>query len=132
MPSPKGRIAYRIGAAVALAASFIQVWMNLAVGIVGNEDNPVNQGFYGVVATAAACAFVAQFRAEGMARAMLAVAAVQALLAIAVATAPSTARDEPMGAIGVLVLSGGFTALWLLSAALFHASVRQERRGTVR
>ena len=126
MAEYSGRIAFRAGVAVALAVSFLQVWMNLAVGIVGSEDNPVNQGFYGVVACAGACAYVARFRADGMARAMLAVAAVQTLLAAAVATAPSTAREEPMGALGVLILSSGFTAMWLIAAALFHKSARQE------
>jgi hypothetical protein len=57
---------------------------------------------------------------------MLAVAAMQALLGLAVATAPSTARIEPMGAIGVLALSAGFTALWLLSAASFHKAARTD------
>ncbi|HST35486.1 MAG TPA: hypothetical protein VLK25_02500 [Allosphingosinicella sp.] len=124
MSNRRGSIFYRAGAAVALAAALIQVWMNLAVGIVGEADNPVNQGFYGVVAAAAACAFTARFRAESMGRAMLAVAGVQALLALAVGTAPATARIEPMGAAGVLMLSGGFVALWLISAALFHRSAR--------
>jgi len=128
MAGRPGRVAYRIGVGVALAASFLEIWINLAVGIVGNEDNPVNQGFYGVVVTAGACAFVARLRPDGMARAMLAVAAVQALLALAVATAPSTARDDPMGAIGVLALSAGFAALWLLSAAAFHRSARLQAR----
>ena len=121
-----GRTTYRLGAAVALGASFLQVWMNLAVGIVGSEDNPVNQGFFGVVVAAGACAFTARFRAEGMARAMLATAGVQAMLAAAVATAPSTARDEPNGPIGVLVLSGVFVALWLISAWLFHRARQRE------
>lgn len=120
-----GQNAYRLGAGVALAVSFLQVWMNLVVGIVGSNDNPVNQGFFGVVVTAAACAFVARFRPDGMTRAMLAVAGVQTLLAIAVATAPSTALD-PMGATGVLLLSGLFVLLWLASAALFHRSARLE------
>ena len=121
-----GRTFYRLGVAVALAAGFVQVWMNLAVGIVGSEDNPQNQGFFGVVVAACACAFVARLRADGMARAMLATAGVQAVLAAAVATAPLTARDEPNGALGVLLLSCSFIALWLLSAALFHRSVRLE------
>jgi|ERR1044072_1002524 2-methylcitrate dehydratase PrpD len=124
MAGEPGRIFYRIGAGVALAAGFLEIWINLAVGIVGREDNPVNQGFYLIVATAAACAFVARLRPDGMARAMLAVAAMQALLAVAVATAPSTARDEPMGAAGVLALSAAFCALWLLAAALFQRSAR--------
>ncbi len=129
MAGRAGHVAYRFGVAIALAAAFLEVWINLAVGIVGSEDNPVNQGFYLVVATAAACAFTARFQAGGMARAMLATAAVQALLALAVATAPSTARAEPMGALGVLALSGVFMALWLLSAALFQKSARQEASG---
>ena len=125
MTDAPGRIPYRLGATVAIGASFLQVWMNLAVGIVGSEDNPVNMGFFLVVVTAGACAFTAQFRAGGMARAMVAVAGLQALLAAAVATAPSTARDDPMGPMGVLVLSGFFVTLWLLSAWLFYRSAPQ-------
>jgi len=117
---------YRIAVAVALAASFLEVWMNLAVGIVGSTDNPQNQGFFGVVVAAAACAFVARLRPDGMARAMLATAGVQALLGLMVATAPITARVDPMGPSGVALLSGVFVALWLVSAALFHRSARAE------
>jgi hypothetical protein len=128
MASKPGHIPYRIGIAVALGAAFLEVWINLAVGIVGSEDNPVNMGFYLVVATAGACAFTARLRAHFMARAMLAVAGMQALLAVAIATAPSTVRDDPKGPLGVLALSAGFAALWLLSAFLFHRSAREERR----
>jgi hypothetical protein len=124
MAGRPGHIFYRIGIAVALGAAFLEVWINLAVGIVGSEDNPVNQGFYLVVATAAACAFTARLRADGMARAMLAVAGMQMLLAAAIATAPSTARIDAMAPIGVLALSGAFAALWLAAAALFHRSAR--------
>ena len=125
MISRSGRIAYRSGIAVAVAVSFLQVWMNLAVGIVVETDNPQNAGFFGVVVTAAACAFVARLRPDGSARAMLATAGVQALLGLMVATAPITARD-PMGAGGVAMLSGVFVALWLASAALFHRSARAD------
>jgi hypothetical protein len=115
-----GRTAYRTGAAIALAAGLLQLYVNLAVGIVGDSDNPSNQGFYGVVVTALACAFTARFRAEGMARAMLATAATQALLGAAVATAPVHAAEAGR----VLVLSSGFAALWLLSAFCFHRGAR--------
>jgi hypothetical protein len=119
-------MAYRTGAAVALGAAFLQTWMNLAVGIVGDPDNAQNQGFFGVVVAAAACAFVARLRPDAMIRAMLAIAGVQALLGLMVATAPITARVEPMGASGVLTLTGLFVALWLTSAALFHRSAGAE------
>lgn len=123
-----GRNAYWIGAGVAVAAGLLLVWINLAVGIVGSEENPVNQGFFGVVVAAAACAFTAQFAAAGMARAMLATAGVQAVLTLAVATAPSTVRDDPKGALGVLMLSGFFVVLWLVSAALFQRSAREDQQ----
>jgi peptidoglycan/LPS O-acetylase OafA/YrhL len=119
MPSIIGRNAYRMGVAVALAAALLQIWIR----VVANEDNPANLGFFGVVWTAGACAFTARFRPEGMARAMLATACVQTLLGLMVATAPSTAY-EPMGVAGVLTLSAGIVALWLLSAGLFHRSAQ--------
>ena len=124
MPSQTGTTQYRLGAVIALFAGLFQIWVNLAVGIVGSEDNPVNQGFFMVVATAAACAFTARLRAEGMVRAMLATAGVQALLGAAIATAPSTVINDAKGPLGVVVLSGGFVALWLLAAFFFHRSAR--------
>ena len=123
MTTNTGRLPYRFAAGIAIVTALFQMWINLAVGIVGNEDNPVNLSFFGVVATALACSFTAGFRAAGMARAMLAVAATQALLAMVIATAPSTALEHS-GARPVIVLSSAFTLLWLLSAALFRRSAR--------
>lgn len=120
------RICYRSAVAVWLAASFLQVWTNLAVGIVGDTDNPQNQGFFGVVVAAAACAFVARLQPAGMARAMLATAGVQALLGLMVATAPITAKVDPLGAAGVATVTTFFVTLWLISAALFHRSAKAD------
>ena len=68
-------------------------------------------------------AYATRARPDGMARAMLGVAAVQALLTALAVTDPSTAND-PRGIAGVLLLSGYFTVLWLASAALFHRSAQ--------
>ena len=114
---------YRIAAALALATGAVQVWMNVAVGIVGSEENPTNMGFFMVVAGAAACAFTARFTPGGMARAMVAAAGLQALVGLAVATAPVNAAES----VKVLALSGGFVALWLLTATLFHRSAAPDR-----
>ncbi|HKX87983.1 MAG TPA: hypothetical protein VJM13_02130 [Sphingopyxis sp.] len=118
-------LAYRGGAAVAMIVSFLLIWINLAVGIVG-EDNPVNFNFFMLIFASAVGAFAARFRPDGMARAMLGTAAVQVLLAIAIATAPSTQR-EPGGGLSVLVLCGFFAAMWLVSAALFHKASKEQR-----
>ena len=66
-----GSWAYRGGVAMALAAGFLTIWINLAVGIVGNEDNPINLAFMVVVLLAIAGAIVARGKAELMTRAML-------------------------------------------------------------
>ena len=65
-----GRLAYRAGVIVAVGTSFLITWSNLAVGIIGDENNPLNQVFFGVIAIAVAGAALARFRAKGMALAM--------------------------------------------------------------
>lgn len=117
-------LAYRGGLAVALATAFVLIWINLAVGIVG-EDNPVNFNFFMLIFASAVGAYAARFQPDGMARAMRGTAVVQMLLAVAIATAPLTQR-EPGAAMGVLLLCSFFAALWLVSAALFHKASKTE------
>ena len=63
--------------------------------------------------------------AKGLARAMLGLAAVQAILTALAATDPSAAGD-PKGIAGVVLVGGYFAVLWLVAAALFQRSVRAE------
>ena len=114
-------LAYRAGAVVALAAAFLLIWINLAVGIIGSEDDPHNAVYFGEVLLAAATAFVAGLRPAGMSRAMLATAGFQ-LLVTALAANDGWGASEPPGATGVLVLN--LAALWLFSAGLFWKSSR--------
>ena len=113
-----GDTAYRAAAAVVLAAAFLLVWLNLAVGIIGSEDNPANLMFGGVLAVGIAGAALARFRPDGMARAMVATAFAQALAGAMAVIAGwgSTAQ--------VLSLTVFFAALWLLSAWLFRKAAR--------
>ena len=111
--------AYRGGVAVALAASFLLIWLNAAVGIIGNEDNPANLMFFVVILIALAGAIVARFRADGMARAMAVAAIAQGLVA-AIAFIGHLGAHEPPGPGGVVMLIGAFAAMWALSAWLFR------------
>lgn len=114
--------AFRGGVALGLAAGFLTIWINLAVGIVGNEDNPINLVFMVVVALAIAGSVVAWGQARLMARAMAVPAAIQAAIGIIVFA--SNANAEPPGRIGLLILIEGFAALWLASALLFRKAGR--------
>jgi len=112
---------YRAGAAVAVATSFLLVWINLAVGIIGSENNPLNLLYAAVLAVALGGTIGARFRPNGMARAMAATGAVQALVGLVAVLA---AANEPPGPVGQVMLNGGFAGLWLLSALLFRTSAR--------
>lgn len=116
--------AYRGGVAVALAAAFLLIWVNGAVGIIGDEDNPANLSYLGVILLSLAGAFVARLKPEGMARAMIVAAAAVALIAL-VAFAAGIAADEPPGRFGVLVINGFFAAFYLGSALLFAKAARE-------
>lgn len=119
-----GSIAYRAAAAVALMTALLLVWINGAVGIIGNEHEDANVLFAGVLAVALLGALVARFRPGAMSWVMVAAALVQALVpAIAPIFGPGSraAAWEPK----TLVLSGGFAAMWLLSAWLFRKAARR-------
>ena len=118
-----GNWTYRAGAAMAIAASILIGWMNLAVGIAGNEDNPVNLSFFMLIAVAAVGSFAAEFRAAGMSRTMLCVAAIQILLGVIVSTGP-VAAHEPSGPMGLFALNGFFALLWVASGALLSRAAR--------
>jgi len=117
--------AYRAAVAVAVAAAFLLIWINLAVGIIGSEDNPANLMFAGVLAVAILAALIARFRPYGMARAMVATALAQGLVgAIAlVAGWGATGANWPQV---IVVLTGFFAALWLGSAWLFRRAAREQ------
>lgn len=120
-----GNTAYRAAVGVAVAAAFILVWITLAVGIVGSEDNPANLMYGGVVAVGLLGALLVRFRPQGMARASIATALAQALagLTALIAGWGSTGANWP-GAI--MVLTAFFAALWLLCAWLFRKASREE------
>jgi hypothetical protein len=116
-----GSRAYRAGTAFALATSFLTVWTTIV------RDDGTGTGFFLVIMAAGVGGFAAWFRPAGMARTMLGVAVMQASFALAIATAPSTA-SLPDGGLRTLLFSGMFVMLWLVSAALFHASAQRTKR----
>jgi hypothetical protein len=113
---------YRGGVILALLATFLVTWVNLAVGIVGSEDNPPNVLFFGALLVGIFWACLARFRAAGMAQAAIATAAA---LAVAFLIAITQASDVPfVPHIREAIGTGLFAALFLASAALFRKAAR--------
>ena len=83
---------YRLAVALALLGNLLVIWVNLAVGIVGSEHNPLNQLFFAALLLGIVGACIARFRPRGMSWSMIATA-VSLGIAFVVATAFRT--DEP-------------------------------------
>jgi hypothetical protein len=120
--------AYRGAVAIALAAGFLLIWIDGAAGIIGDEDNPLNLLYVGVIAIAFGGAAWARFRPRGASRAMLAAAV--ATIAVGM-VAMVAGGSEPPGIVGLVVLNGFFVALFLGSSWLFGiAADGHDRIGT--
>lgn len=109
------RRAYVAGLVLAVLTAGAQAWINLAVGVIGNEEDPANLMYFAVVGVAAGGALVARLRPLGLAYAMVAAAAAQIVTFVA-------ALVLGLGFTGPITVF--FTALWLISAWLFRRSVR--------
>ncbi len=123
-----GSIAYRVAVGVALAAALLLVWVNLAVGLIGSENELANLMYIGVLAVGIIGAIIARFRPDGMARALFATALAQTLVAVIALIAgmhqyPGSSVSE------ILNVNGFFVALFVFSALLFQRAAR-ERKGS--
>ncbi len=109
-----GSLAYRSGAALAVIAAFLTIWVNAAVGMIGDGDNPLNLMFAGVLALAFVGAVLVRLQAQRMALVMTMAGGAQCLAGVV-----GTFTDLRGG-----ILSACFAVPWLLSALLFSTDRR--------
>jgi peptidoglycan/LPS O-acetylase OafA/YrhL len=117
--------AYRAAVGVALGSAFLLVWINGAVGILGDEDDVANMMFFGVLGIGAVGAAVCRFEARGMMLALAATACAQLAVAV-VALAAGLGSTSPSWPQHVLVLTALFVVMWLGSAWLFRSAAREQ------
>ena len=111
-----GTLAYRAGVGMAVMTSLLLIWINLAVGIIGNENNPANLLYFGVILVGIIGVIISRFRASAMSQTAFAMAITQVLvpvIAFAIWRPPFN-----MGVVQVFVLSGGFAVLYAGAALL--------------
>jgi uncharacterized membrane protein YoaK (UPF0700 family) len=114
--------AYRSAVAVALAAAVILAWLSLGVGVIGDDGDPANLMYFAVLAIGIIGAAIARFQPHGMARALIATAIAQALVAVIALIAGLGYPASPP--LEILILNGFFVALFVASALLFRNSAR--------
>jgi hypothetical protein len=110
-----GSGSYRAAAGVAIATAFLLVWAGLAVGVIGDEGNPLNLMFGGVLAIGVIGCVATRFQPGGMAG-VLALMACTHALAAAIGGFSDRASLAP---------NAVFVALWLVSAGLFRKAARK-------
>jgi hypothetical protein len=124
-----GSHAYRIATGLAVATGLILIWVNLAVGLIGSEDNPANLMYFGVLAVGIIGASIGHFRPRGMARALFATALAQALVPVIalIVWSPGVSSIEAfMGMVGVFGANTFFVVVFLVSAGLFRTAAEEQ------
>ncbi|WP_438479858.1 hypothetical protein [Oleiharenicola lentus] len=117
-----GRLSYHLGAALAVFAGLSLIWVNLAVGFIGNEDNPANLLYGGVLAVLAFSAALVRLEASGMSRALYVTAAAQFLVPL---IAFLTWRPNfDVNVLMIFFLNGVWVLMFVVSALLFKLAAK--------
>ncbi len=114
---------YKSAVYLAFAATLLIVGINLAVGIIGTEDNPANLMYMGVLAVGIIGAVIARFQPHGMVRAMFATAVALMLVAMIAVIAFVSPLS---GTLEILGINGFFAALFVGSGLLFRKVAREQ------
>ncbi|MBD3385998.1 hypothetical protein GF407_13860 [candidate division KSB1 bacterium] len=113
-------IAYRAAVGVAVVAGLLLIWINLAVGIIGSENNPANQLYIVVLIVGIIGACIARLRPLAMARTLFVTALAQLLVPMIAMLIWRPSLENAPGIIGVFILNAFFAALFIVSGKLFR------------
>ena len=112
-------ILYRAAFATAVGSTFLLIWVNLAVGLIGSGPNAANLMYAAIVAIVIIGTFVSNFTARGMERVMFTVAI--ALVLFAAIQLIAKMHEYPgSSAIEILSVNAFFATLFAVSGLLFR------------
>ncbi|MNU16931.1 hypothetical protein D3C71_51050 [compost metagenome] len=112
-------LAFKLAAAICMGTTFLMIWTNLAVGLIGAGPNAANLMFIAVIFVLIISAVRSGFTAFGMEKTMYATALSLAVLAVIALLGnmdqyPGTSAKEIIG------ICGFFAGLYAIAGALFH------------
>ncbi len=105
--------ASRAGWVVVVLTSLLLTWVNLAVGVIGSEQNPANLLYLLVLVVVVMGAVWARFQARAMSRILWLAAALHMTIELLI---------QLTGSGAALVLNSAFALLWLLAAVLLRCT----------
>lgn len=109
---------YRAAVGLAVFTGLFLIWSNLAVGLIGSEDNPANLMYLGVTAIGFFGAIISKFQPKKMAFVLFSLAFAHAVITGAAIIARLDLAPES-SAVEILGVNGFFAVLWIGSGLLF-------------
>lgn len=109
---------YRAALGLMLFTALFMIWVNLAVGIIGSEDNPGNLMYAGVLAILLIGLIAARFRPRGTAFALFTTAIAQSFT-IFIALSRDMQNLPGSSVTEIILVNGLFIALFSISGGLF-------------
>lgn len=106
-----GERAFKLALTLAIGATLLLLWVNGAVGIIGDDDNPANMIYLAIPAVVLIGAVIARLKPHGMKRTLYLAAAAQVLV-FGIALAAGWGFTGPITVF--------FVGMWLSSATLFR------------
>ncbi|QOI98187.1 MAG: hypothetical protein HRU69_12140 [Flammeovirgaceae bacterium] len=116
----------RVAVASAIGSTFLLVWANLAVGLIGGGPNPGNLMYIGVVAVIIIGTYLSRFTAKGMEHTML--AASGSIVLVAILALLTGMQHYPGSSVGEIIgVNAFFAGLFAVSGLLFRYIVISEQ-----
>jgi hypothetical protein len=116
---------YRAAFALAIGATFLLIWVNLAVGLIGSGPNAANLMYAGVVAIVIIGTLLSRFTGKGMKNVMF-ISAFALILCAAIQLTAKMYVQVGSSVKEIILVNGFFAVLYAVSGLLFrHISLKQ-------
>ncbi|NOT73574.1 MAG: hypothetical protein HOP08_01510 [Cyclobacteriaceae bacterium] len=112
-------LVYRIAVAMALGSTFLLIWANLAVGLIGSGPNAANLMYIGVIAVGIVGTILSRFTAGGMERAMYLMAGSLIVIA-AILLVTNIYQRTDSSVTEVIAVNSFFAGLFAVAGLLFR------------
>lgn len=112
-----GAAQYRWAAAITLTTLFLTIWFQGAVGIIGDEGDPVGLFFLGIIGAVIGIGLLSRLWPKGMSIGLLTIAAAQAILSVTCILM----RYDARGATIAFIMAG----LWAVAGLLFRKAAKR-------
>lgn len=123
-------IVYKAGVVLAIGATFLLIWANLAVGLIGSGPNPGNLMYIGVLVVVIVSSVLSRFTPKGMELAMFA-SAITLVLVAAIALLANMQQYPGSSVFEIIIVNAFFVGLFTVSGLLFHYAAQHDSKKAV-